>query len=179
MNEKSGSCCSCGSDCCKPESKPAKKKIAIDFLYLDLSTCERCQGTEDSLDRSIDEVSAVLKAAGFQVEVNKVNITSEKLAEEYRFVSSPTIRVNGRDIAGELKENCCEDCGDLCGDDVECRVWVYEGKDYNVPPKGLIINAILKEAYSDLQIADLNPSNNEYELPDNLKKFFDGLENNK
>jgi len=179
MDIKSGSCCSCGSDCCKPESKPEQKKISIDFLYLDLSTCERCQGTEDSLEQSIDEVSAVLEAAGFKVTVNKINITSEELAVKYQFISSPTIRVNGRDIAGELKENCCKECGDLCGDDVECRVWIYEGKEYNVPPKGMIINAILKEAYSGSQNVDLNNTNNEYRLPDNLKKFFEGQENNK
>ena len=152
----------------------SKQKITIDFLYLDLSVCERCQGTESSLDQALEEVSGVLKSAGFDVVVNKINVISEELALRTHFVSSPTIRVNGRDIASELKESCCEECGDLCGDSVECRVWVYEGKEYTEPPKAMIVNAILKEVYGGNQ--EDSPEG-EYVLPENLKTFFDGLKN--
>ena len=151
-----------------------KRKITIDFLYLDLSVCERCQGTESSLDQALEEVSGVLKSAGFDVVVNKINVISEELALRTHFVSSPTIRVNGRDIASELKESCCEECGDLCGDSVECRVWIYEGKEYTEPPKAMIVNAILKEVYGGNQ--EDSPEG-EYVLPENLKTFFDGLKN--
>lgn len=171
MEEKSGSCCSCGSSCCQPEQK--KKEIIIDFLYLDLSVCERCQGTDSSLDQAVEEVSSVLKSAGYDIVVNKINITSEELAVKHRFVSSPTIRINGRDIAMELKESCCEECGDLCGDNVECRVWVYEGAEYNEPPKAMIVNAILKEVYGGGSPSA--ETQGEYILPDNLRTFFGGL----
>jgi len=70
----------------------------IDFLYLDLSVCTRCQGTDQSLEDALAEVSGLLGAAGAEVIVNKINVTSEELAIQHRFVSSPTIRVNGRDI---------------------------------------------------------------------------------
>jgi len=53
-----------------------------------------------------------------------VNITTKELAIQYQFISSPTIRVNGNDIVVELRESVCEDYGDLCGDNVDCRVWV-------------------------------------------------------
>jgi hypothetical protein len=168
MEKNQNSCCSGGSGCCQPE----KKKITIDFLYLDLSVCERCQGTESSLDQALEEVSGVLKSAGFDVVVNKINVISEELALRTHFVSSPTIRVNGRDIASELKESCCEECGDLCGDSVECRVWVYEGKEYTEPPKAMIVNAILKEVYGGNQE---DSTEGEYVLPENLKTFFQGL----
>ncbi len=62
MTGKSESCCSCGSSCCQPEQK--KKEIIIEFLYLDLSVCERCQNTDSSLDRAVEELSTVLKSAG-------------------------------------------------------------------------------------------------------------------
>jgi hypothetical protein len=126
------------------------------------------------LEDAIKEVAVVLQAAGFDLVVNKINITSKELAIKYQFLSSPTIRINGRDIAMEVKETVCEDCGDLCGDDsVDCRVWTYEGTDYNVPPKAFIINAILKAVYS----GTLEPEGNtDYVLPENLKKFFEGKE---
>ncbi|MHB1314226.1 MAG: DUF2703 domain-containing protein [Christensenellales bacterium] len=163
----SGGGCGCNADggCCAPQGK---KKIAIDFLYLDLTVCGRCQGTDSSLEEAIGEVSAVLGAAGYDFVLNKVNIATEELAKQYEFVSSPTIRINGRDIALEVKESCCEDCGELCGDAVDCRVWEYEGRTYTVPPKALIVNAILKEVYG------IQPpqEKGEYRLPENLKNFF-------
>lgn len=114
-----------------------------------------------------------MEAADIDVNLNKVNISNEKLAREYRFVSSPTIRINGRDIQLEVKESLCESCGDLCGDAVDCRVWVYQGKEYTVPPKGLIINAILGEVYGGS--GDNHQEQQEYELPENLKRYFEGV----
>ncbi|WP_313884891.1 DUF2703 domain-containing protein [Desulfofundulus sp. TPOSR] len=70
-----------------------------------------------------------------------------------------------------MKESLCESCGDLCGEDVNCRVWVYQGKEYTTPPKGMIIDAILREVYGGPAGAVHGPSKMET-LPDNLKRFF-------
>jgi len=86
------------------------------------------------------------------------------------FVSSPTIRINGRDLQPEVKEELCPSCSDLCGDDVECRVWVYEGGEYWAPPKAMIVSAIMAEAYGGRQITEASSARNG--LPDNLKRFF-------
>lgn len=177
MNDKNNSgCCSCGPGCCGSiaEISVEKRKIAIDFLYLDLSVCTRCQGTDTSLDEALAEVSKVLEATGTEVILNKVNVDSEVLAVEYKFVSSPTIRVNGHDIQMEVKESLCESCGDLCGDEVDCRVWVYQGKEYNVPPKAMIIEAILKEVYGGHEAA--RSVQQEYVIPENLKHFYSVME---
>ncbi len=163
-------CCSCGSSCCEPQQE--KKKVVIDFLYLDLSVCERCQGTESNLDSALNELSAVLQAAGYQVEVNKINITSPELAVKYEFLSSPTIRVNGRDIAMKVTETVCKDCGDLCGSDTVCRSWVYEGIEHSEPPKAMIVEAVLKEVFDS---AEKPAAKEAYALPQNLAEFFAGL----
>lgn len=170
--------CSCGPGCCndQKDTEVKKRRIVIDFLYLDLSICTRCQGTDSSLDEALTEVSKVLEATGVEVLVNKINVTTEELAIQHKFVSSPTIRVNGRDIQMEVKETLCESCGDLCGDEVDCRVWVYQGKDYTVPPKAMIIEAILKEIYGGDR--DCNLVNQEYVLPQNLKHFYAAMKGN-
>lgn len=172
------SCCSCGPSCCdaSKETEIKKRSIIIDFLFLDLSVCTRCQGTDTTLDEALTEVEKVLAATGVVVVVNKINVTTEALAIKYKFVSSPTIRVNGRDIQMDVKESLCESCGDLCGDEVDCRVWVYEGKDYTVPPKAMIIEAILKEIYGGNR--DSKPAEQEYVLPQNLKHFYATMESN-
>lgn len=154
-----------------------KKRIVIDFMYLDLSVCDRCQGTEGSLEEAISDVAKVLELTGVEVVVNKIHIDSEEKAIQYRFKSSPTIRINGKDIQLEMKESLCESCGDLCGDEVDCRVWIYNGREYSVPPKAMIINAILREIYSSNELLDSheNIKEQEYKLPKNLKKFFESM----
>ena len=156
------------------------RKITIDFLYLDLEVCTRCKGTDEILEQAINETAQVLQAAGAIVIVNKINVISRELAITHKFVSSPTIRINGRDIAAEIRETQCESCGDLCGDSVDCRVWVYQGKEYTEPPKAMIINAILQTVYGTTEygindITENSGSGSPYELPENLKKFYDAM----
>lgn len=168
----SSACCSGSTGCCsgKEEVKVERRKIIIDFLYLDLSVCTRCQGAENNLDEALKDVSNVLEATGTDVAINKVNVNTEKLAVKYKFFTSPTIRVNGRDIQMEYKESLCESCGDLCGDEVDCRVWVYQGNEYTEPPKAMIIEGILKSVYG----GDLgeNIEELEYVVPENLLHFY-------
>ncbi len=165
------SCCSGNkSGCCSSQGE--SKKIVIDFLFLDLDVCGRCRGADHNLEEALKEVSGVLEAAGYDVSVNKVNIEAKETAIKYRFLSSPTIRVNGKDIALDVKESVCKDCGDLCGEEVDCRVWHYQGVDYNEPPKPMIINAILQEIYGENTTVESNED--DYRLPVNLETFFNG-----
>jgi hypothetical protein len=70
-----------------------------------------------------------------------------------------------------------EACGDLCGDEVDCRVWIYQGKEYTEPPKAMIIEGILKAGYGgDLGI---NVADQESVLPENLKHFYEVMESKK
>ena len=152
-------------------ARPAVGIVRIDFLFLDLITCARCRGTASSLGAALTAVADVLQAAGVQVEVNKVHVATEDLARTWRFVSSPTIRVNGTDIALELRESFCgsEACTDGCGDQIACRVWVYRGQDYTEPPVEMIVDAILRLVYGATPEPASLPR---YELPANLERLF-------
>ena len=44
-------------------------------------------------------------------------VLEEAIAEEYKFLSSPTIRVNGRDIGDSFSETDCQCCGECLSDD--------------------------------------------------------------
>jgi len=165
-------CCEPAAACCGTQAEAnARKTVTIDFLYLDLSVCDRCQGTEQVLAAAVADVAGVLEAAGMEVQVNKIHVTSEAQAAELGFVSSPTIRVNGRDIQMEVKESRCEACGDLCGDEVDCRVWVYRGEEYSVPPQAMVVDAILKTVYGG-EPAAAEGVRRPVEVPENLKRYF-------
>jgi hypothetical protein len=166
MNQGENCGCGCSGGCCAP----SKKQVRIEFLYLDLNTCDRCQGTEAALDAAVAEVTPALVGTGYQVNVQKTLIETREMAVKFRFLSSPTIRVNGCDIA-PMHETPCACCGDICGNDVDCRVWEYEGREYTSPPKALIAEGILRTVFSNA-VPDEAP----YTLPANLEKFFQGLQ---
>lgn len=85
----------------------AAGKLRIEFLFLDLTRCARCLGVGRSLESALEVVREVLEGAGVEVEVDKVLVGSVEQAEALRFVSSPTIRVDGRDVALEPRESAC------------------------------------------------------------------------
>lgn len=173
MEEKNMTgCCSGSSECCgnTDEIKLIRNQITIDFLYLDLNVCTRCQGADSSLDEAINDVAKVLEATGTDLKMNKINVNTSELAIKHQFLSSPTIRVNGHDIQMDYKESRCESCGDLCGDVVDCRVWIYQGQEYTIPPKAMIIEGILKVIYGGNLVAGVAEAT--YTMPENLRHFY-------
>jgi len=154
------------------------RTIEIELLALDLDTCGRCTRTDRNLDAALDAVSRVFREAGAEVRVSKHVIRSAEEAVRHRFVSSPTIRLDGRDIALELRESDCADCGELCGCaspsegavGVDCRVWVWQGREFLEAPKAMIVDALLS-AYGAPTVAPVTPDG--YRLPENLRAFFE------
>jgi hypothetical protein len=152
-----------------------RRKLRIDLLFLDLTTCTRCLGADRSLEAALERVGDVLRAAGVEPEVNKVWVESAEQARALRFVSSPTIRVDGEDVALELRESPCgaEACTDGCGANTGCRVWVYRGAEYTEPPVEMIVDAILRRVYGGVASPRAEVVAG-YELPENLARFFAG-----
>jgi Domain of unknown function (DUF2703) len=151
------------------------QQLVIDFMYLDLETCTRCQGTAANLEAALAEVGRVLEAAGAAVSVRKTLVASAEQAQMLGFVSSPTIRVNDTDIALELRESSCAECGEACACDggIDCREWVWQGQVYKVAPTAMIVDAILREVYGARERA-LAPVAGA--VPANLERFFAGKE---
>jgi hypothetical protein len=154
--------------------RKATDTITIDFIFLDLTTCERCVGTDQSLETALGIVRDVLGATGAMIEVRKTLVETAEQARELRFVSSPTIRINGRDIALELKETTCGSEACRCGEgQIACRVWTYRGQDYTEAPVGLIVDAVLGELYGGVARPSAG-SPETYDLPKNLESFLAG-----
>ncbi len=145
-------------------------KIVIDFLYLDLQSCGRCIGTDKILEETISALTPIMELAGYSIEYHKVEMSTATIAAEYRFLSSPTIRVNGQDICSTVTENNCGCCSDISGDDVDCRVFVYKGVFYDVPPKEMLVRGILEVVFSNQKPR----SSHDYLFSNNLHKFFSG-----
>ncbi|MEL7609163.1 MAG: DUF2703 domain-containing protein [Bacillota bacterium] len=161
----------------KTRSRPGKgrqgsgKKVLVEYLYLDLKTCDRCIGTDNVLDEVVRTLAPAFESAGFGIEYRKTEIKTAELAVEHRFYCSPTIRVNGRDICPSVKENSCGCCSEISGADVDCRVFEYGGRNHEVPPKEMLAEAILRAVFGEHKGEN---SGEDYKLPENLKAFFEG-----
>ncbi|HLW82695.1 MAG TPA: DUF2703 domain-containing protein [Candidatus Acidoferrales bacterium] len=57
-----------------------------------------------SYPAAVKLIREVLAAQGVAAEIQEVLVSDERMANELKFLGSPTIRVNGRDIAREAKE---------------------------------------------------------------------------
>ena len=147
--------------------------IEIELLALDLTSCTRCVGTLPNIQRAIDTVRPVLEMTGAQVHISTLVIESEEQARQHRFVTSPTVRIDGRDIDFGALESPCDSCTELCGCDegTSCRVWRYQGEDYTEAPVGLVVESMLSELFhrgnTSGSDASVYPG-----VPENLQRFF-------
>ena len=53
---------------------------------------------------AVDLLRDVLTAEGVAAEIHEVLVRDELMANELGFLGSPTIRINGRDVAGESRK---------------------------------------------------------------------------
>ena len=152
--------------------------VDVELLAIDLSTCTRCTGTLGNIEEAIDAVRRVAGPTGTSIRLRKTLIETEEQALQHRFESSPTIRVNGRDIVFETQESRCDSCTDLCGCDegTSCRVWSYQGQEHTEAPVGLVIEALLREIAGTTSTgrASAAPVEVAFAVPENLRHFFAG-----
>ena len=80
-------------------------------------------------------VRDVLAAQGVATHIHEVLVRDEQMASELKFLGSPTIRINGKDVAGESPT--AKNFG------LSCRL--YQGsKQIGLPPAEVIHRAVLE-----------------------------------
>lgn len=80
-------------------------------------------------------VKQVLAAEGVEAEIHEVLVTDDRMADELGFSGSPTIRINGRDVAGESHY--------ARSFALSCRLY-FGSKQIGLPPAELVHRAVLK-----------------------------------
>ena len=149
-----------------------RNRVELEFLYLDLDVCSPCRSTEANIEEALSQVWAVLESTGTEVVVKKTHVQSPEQAVELGFLTSPTVRVGGRDLQLDFKETHCETCSQVSGTPTDCRVWLYQGREYSAPPKAMIVEAVLREAYGGPRADGAKIVRPENAL-ENLRRFFE------
>jgi Domain of unknown function (DUF2703) len=157
-----------------PATTTPTRTLEIEFLFLDLDTCTRCRATDATLLAAIERTRPALEAAGVAVTITKTLVASEAQAQALGFVSSPTIRINGVDIAGELVESACDSCSETCACNggVDCRDWLWRGERSHEPPLGLIVEAIMGHAGGPDPASPPMSAPSSATVPANLRQYF-------
>lgn len=87
-----------------------------------------------SHDKTLGLLEQVLKEEGIDTPVERIDVNSPEMAQEVRFLGSPSIRVNGRDIENETIS--WNDFG------IRCRIYKGEKGPSGIPTEALIRAAI-------------------------------------
>jgi hypothetical protein len=74
----------------------------------------------------------VVEQLGLETEIREVRVESAEEAERERFIGSPSVRVNGRDIEPEARDRA-----DFA---LSCRMYAGGG----VPARALLVDALLE-----------------------------------
>jgi len=150
------------------------KILNIELVVIDLSICARCVPTGDQLQKAVQLLTPVANELGIDLKYQAIVVQSAEEAKQHALLSSPTIRINGRDIAQDIRESVCESCGDLTENNtlVDCREWHYAGKVYSSAPLPLLLESIMKSMLNiNNEPPVITPPLDE--LPENLKRYFD------
>jgi hypothetical protein len=166
--------CEChDADATEEAAEPAEKKVLeVELLVIDLTTCKRCVPTGDQLQQAVRLLDPVAEALGIELKHRQIVVQTPKEAKDYALLSSPTIRLNGRDIEQDIRESLCESCGDLTENNtmVDCREWHYRGKVYSAAPLPLLVEAIMA-AMLKIDEPPVIPQPLKI-LPENLVRYF-------
>ena len=171
------------SACCGPSSTQAvvdapaaqatPRRLNVELLVIDLESCARCVPTGEQLRNAIQLVAPAADAMDIGITYRETVVQTAEEAKARALLSSPTIRINGRDIDQDIRESECESCGDLTEDEVsvDCREWHYRGQVYSAAPLQFLVEALMDAL---VRIDEMSPVTPEplHELPANLATYF-------
>lgn len=88
-----------------------------------------------SYQEALVGIKEALKELGLSAELEVILVDSPEKARAYKFLGSPTIKINGLDLEPELEatENFNINA---------CRTYIYEGSLYHYPPKEILLEAL-------------------------------------
>ena len=118
------------------------KNIQIEWRHLDVdgSTCERCGDTGHEVEQAVAALNQECVAQGVTFELIETRLEADALKE------SNAILIDGRYLEAllpqaERGDSHCSSCGDLTGEEVECRTVELAGKRHETVPASLIREA--------------------------------------
>ena len=174
--EAASPCCgpsAAETEAASPAAAPKARRLNVELLVIDLETCERCVPTGEQMRNAIQLIAPAAEAQGIALTYRETVVQTAEEAKARALLSSPTIRINGRDIDQDIRESECGSCGDLTDNDtsVDCREWHYRGQVYSAAPLPFLVEALMDAMLKLDETPPLTPEPLA-ELPANLQRYF-------
>jgi len=152
---------------------PACRQLIVELLVIDLQTCARCVPTDAQLKKAVKILEPTAEALGIDLVQMTTVVKSREEALRRALHSSPTIRINGLDIAQDIRESRCESCAEIvgAGASVDCREWHYKGSVYPAAPLPFLLESIMEAMLKVDSLSRIEPEPLD-RLPENLERFF-------
>ncbi|MGP0565491.1 MULTISPECIES: DF family (seleno)protein [unclassified Nitrospina] len=78
----------------------------------------------------------VVAEEGVQADIQSIDITSQKMAQTMRFLGSPSIRINGKDVEGNSMADASYGR--------KCRIYLDSGKPSGLPSRETLKKAVVE-----------------------------------
>lgn len=115
----------------------------MDRPKIQLLHTESCHSYQEALG----EIKEALEELGFSAEVEVILVDNPEKAQAYKFLGSPTIKINGLDLEAGRGDRPVAPTATENFSLSACRTYIYEGSLYHYPPKEMLLEVLksLKE----------------------------------
>lgn len=138
MNKCSG-CSACSGGSCEPE---ITKTLKLNMVFDEGTDQEKCTALDGSILEALESMRSFFDENRIRIQYNSVKLINEEQADLLGFKDLPTILINGRDIQPDYKATACK-----CHGDEEIKGWIYKGMEHEIPPKELVVDALIEALY--------------------------------
>lgn len=148
----------------------APRELVVDFLEVEMantgsSGCSACDSVRGQLDATVDALEPIIAELGVRLSVRATLVRTEEEVRRLGVRGSPTIRIGEVSLFPEH-----------CGMGEE-RVWSWRGKEYNSPPRALLLHTILRGyvAWAGTEMVNQpagRAPDEEIEIPIYLRQFL-------
>lgn len=132
-------CSTCGGGTCEPE---ITKTVKLNMVFDDGTDTGKREDMNQTILNALESMRTFLDDNRIRIQFNSVKLINEEQAKLLGFGTLPTILINGADIQPEYKENPC-----VCCAEKEITGWMYKGIEFEIPPKELVIDALIETIY--------------------------------
>jgi hypothetical protein len=149
--------------------------LDVQFLEVDMNSegtagCGACDSARSRLRSALWTAEPVLEELGVEVRVRDVLVETEEQARSLAFRASPTIRVGGIELVPEHRAPEGIPGG---AEDGEDRSWLWQGEEHALPPRAMLLDAIL-QAYAapEGEAHQTSAFTGSYEVPAYVRRFL-------
>lgn len=105
--------------------------MKIEILYFD-----ECPNHKPALDL----LKQVVNEENVDASINSIDITTDEMAQKMKFLGSPSIRINGKDVAGDGEAIAIG----VQGYSRKCRIYSESGTLSGLPDKETLRKAVVE-----------------------------------